>query len=93
MDGVRNYMVRWSSGVERELASRANQRMLRWFGHVARMARRALMTDVSGGRVWGRPRLGWVDGMKKVFGSRGMTVDAAQQCTKDRKEWRALVHM
>ena len=27
-----------------------------------RMARRVLMADVSGGRVRGRPRLGWMDG-------------------------------
>ena len=27
------------------------------------------------------------------LGNRGMTVEAARQCAKDRKEWRALVHM
>ena len=42
---------------------------MRWFGHVERMddyrmARRVLMAEVSGGRVRGRPRLGWMDGMK-----------------------------
>ena len=46
---------------ERELASRADQRVLRWFGHVERMveyrmAGRMLMAEVSGGRVRGRPR-------------------------------------
>ena len=57
------------------------------------MARRVLMSEVSGGRVRGRPRFGWMDGVKVVSGNRGMTVEAARQCTKDRKEWRALVHM
>ena len=33
-----------------------------------RMARRALMADVSGGRVRGKPRLGWMDGVKMAFG-------------------------
>ena len=47
----------------------------------------------SGGRVRGRPRLGWMDGVKVAFGNRGMTVEAARQCAKDRKEWRALVQM
>ena len=28
------------------------------------MARRVLMAEVSGGRVRGRPRLGWMDGVK-----------------------------
>ena len=48
-----------------------------------RMARRVLMAEVSGGRVRGRPRLGWVGGVKVPLGSRGMTVEAAQQCAKE----------
>ena len=44
------------AGIERELASRADQRVLRWFAHVKRMddyrmARRVLMAKVSGGLV------------------------------------------
>ena len=34
MDRVENEEVRRRAGVESELASRANQRVLRWFGHV-----------------------------------------------------------
>ena len=49
-----------------------------------------LMAEVSGGRVRGRPRLGWMDGVKVALGNRGMTVEAARQCAKD---WRALVHI
>ena len=69
MDRVRNEEVRRRAGIEREMASRADQRVLRWFGHVEsmdeyRMARRVLMAEVSGGRVRGRPRLGWMDGVK-----------------------------
>ena len=84
--------------LERELASRADQRVLRWLGHVERMgeyhmARRVLMAEVSWGRVRGRPRLGWMDGVKVALGNRGMTVEAAPQRVKDRKEGRALVHM
>ena len=58
-----------------------------------RMARMVLMAEVSGGRVRGRPWLGWTDGVKVALGNRGMTVEAVRQCAKDRKEWRALVHM
>ena len=58
-----------------------------------RMDRRVLMAEVSGGRVKGRPRLGWMDDVKVALGNRGMTVEAARQCAKDRKEFRALVHM
>ena len=95
---VRNEEVRRRAGIERELASGADQRVLRWFGHVERMddyrmARRVLMAEVSGGQVRGRPRLGWMDGVKVALGYRGMTVEAARRCVKDQKEWRALVHM
>ena len=34
MDRVRNEEVRRRAGIEKELASRADQRVLRWFGHV-----------------------------------------------------------
>ena len=58
-----------------------------------RMARRVLMAEVCEGRVRGRPRVGWMDGVKVALGNRGMTEEAARQCTKDRKAWIALVHM
>ena len=46
-----------------ELVSRAYQSILKWFGHMEKMAaycmaREVLMVDVSGGQVWGKPRLG-----------------------------------
>ena len=44
-----------------------------------RMASRVLMAAVSGGRVRGRSRLGWMDGVKMALGNRGMTVEAARQ--------------
>ena len=37
MDRVMNEEVRRRAGIERELASRADQRVLRWYGHVERM--------------------------------------------------------
>ena len=56
MDRVRNEEVCRRAGIERELASRADQRVLRWFGNVERMdeyrlARRVLMAEISRGRV------------------------------------------
>ena len=92
MDRVRNEEVRRRAGIERELASRADHRVSRCFGHVERMdeyrkARRVLMVaEVSEGRVRGRPRLGLMNGVKVALCNRGMTVEAARQCAKDRKE-------
>ena len=64
--------------------SRADQRVLRWFGHVERIydrckARRVLMAEVSGGWVRGRQRLVWMDGEKVALGNSGMTVEAVRQ--------------
>ena len=95
MDRGRNEEVHRAAGIERGLASRADQRVLRWFGYVDkhRMARRVMMAEVSGGRVRGRLRLGWINGVKVALDNRGMTVEAVHQCAKDRKECRALVHV
>ena len=86
LDRVRNKEVRRRAGIERELASRVDLKVLRWFGHVERMdeysmvttiARRVLMVEVSGGWVLCRPRLGWMDGVKVALGNRGVTVEAS----------------
>ena len=37
IDIIKNEEMRRKAGVERELASRADLRVLRWFGHVERM--------------------------------------------------------
>ena len=89
MDTVRNEEVRRRAGIERELASRADQRVLRWFGHVERMdeysiARRVLMAEFSGELVRGRPKLGWMDGVncEGGLGQKKMTVEAARKIGK-----------
>ena len=56
MNRVKNEEVRRRAGIEMELESRADQRVLRWFGHVERMdeytmVRRVLMAEVSGWRI------------------------------------------
>ena len=58
-----------------------------------RTARRVLMAEVSEGRVRGRPRLGWMDGVKVALGNKGMTGEADRQCANDRKQWRVLVQV
>ena len=65
MNRVGNEEVHMRAGKERELASRADQRALRWSGHVERMdkyrmARRVLISEVSRGWVRGRPWDGWM---------------------------------
>ena len=88
IERVVNEEVHRIAGIERELASIADQRVLTRFVHVERiyeyrLARRVFMAEVSGGRVQGRPRLGWRDGVKVALDNRRMTVEAGRQCTKD----------
>ena len=52
-----------------------------------RIARRVLMAEVSGERVRGRPRLGWMDGVKVALGNRGITVEGARKIGKSRDLW------
>ena len=46
LDRVWNEEVQRRAGIERELASRADQRVLRWFGHVVRMDEYLLARNV-----------------------------------------------
>ena len=86
------------AGIERKLASRVDQRVLRWFGHVKRMdehcmARRVLMAEASAGHPQSRLTEVRFDGWCE--GCLGQQRDDCGGCstTKHRKEWRALVHM
>ena len=57
-DRSRNEEVHWRAGIEKELASRADQRVMRWFGHVERLDE--------------YQRLGWMDGVKVALDNRGV---------------------
>ena len=77
MNRVRNEEVHRRAGIERELAMVWDMERMDEY----RMARRALMVEVSGGRVRGMPMLGWMDGVKATLGNRSADVG----CTTIRK--------
>ena len=52
MDRVRNEEVRWRAGIEKKLASRADQRVLRWFGRLERMEVPYGQKGVDGRSQW-----------------------------------------
>ena len=58
-----------------------------------RLAGRVMTAEVNRGWVRRRLWLAWMDAVEVALASRGMTVEAARQCAKDRNEWRALVDM
>ncbi len=97
MDQVRNEEVRRRTGVVKELAERAEQGVLWWFGHVERMKEEHLVkkitrSDVRGVRPRGRPRMRWMDSVKRALGARGMSVEQGGMLVRDRLEWRAIVN-
>ena len=96
LDRVRNEVVRTRTGVRRELAARVDMNVLRWFGHVERMDNERLLKKVMSAKVnrrsaRGRPRFGWMDGVKRPLNDSGMDVREASECARDRNEWRMIV--
>ena len=79
LDRVRNEVVRARRGVRRQLAARADMNVLRWFSHVERMDNERLLKKVmnekvNGRSARGRPRFGWMDGVKRALNDRRMDV-------------------
>ena len=98
LDRVRNEEIRRRTGVVRELAGRAEQGLLRWFGHVERMEDRRMVkkitrSGVRGMRPRGRPRTGWMASVKRALETRGVTVEQGRVIVRDRHEWRAVVNV
>ena len=96
LDKVRNELVRERTGVRKELAARVDMNVLRWFGHVERMEDERLLKRVMNARVdgrgaRGRPRFGWMAGVKKALSDRRMDVREARERARNRNEWRAVV--
>ncbi len=79
------------------MAEQAEQGVLQWSGHVGRMEEEHLVekitrSDVRGVTPRGRPRMGWLDSVKRVLGARGMSVEQGRVVVHDRNEWRAIVN-
>ena len=84
LDSVRNEVVRARTGVRRELAARVDMNVLRWFGHVERMDNEQLLKKVMNAKVdgrsaRGRPRFGWMDGVKRALNDRMMLQTSSKQ--------------
>ena len=46
------------------MGGRAEQSVLRWLGHMERMEEDRSVKSIIGVRLGGRPRTGWMDGVK-----------------------------
>ena len=96
LDRFRNEVVKARTSVRRELAARVDMNVLRWFGHVERMANEQLLKKVMNAKVdgksaRGRPRFGWIDGVKRALNDRRMDIREASERARNRNEWRMIV--
>ena len=56
------------------------------------LMKRILRSNMKGVRLRGRPRIGWMDGLKRVLNERGMFVEQGRMIVHDRSEWTAVVN-
>ena len=86
-DRVRNTVIRERTGMNVDLSGRADKSVLRGFGHMERMEvklTKKVMNSRRSGIARGRPRYRWSDGVKKALNDRGITVDEARVCARER---------
>ena len=70
--------------------------VLRWFGHVERMDNEQLLKKVMNAKVVGRsargrPRFGWMDGVKRAVNDRRIDMREASERARNRNKWRMIV--
>jgi hypothetical protein len=76
----------------RSLEATVTQLILWYFGHVTRtngtLEQDIMIGEVDGSRRQGRPRLRWIDNIKKIT---GFGLEKLKEIVKDRNKWRRLV--
>ena len=86
IDRVLNVEIR-RCGKNARVSQRIDQGVLRWFGHVERMAdermaKRVYESDVRGVGRRGRPIKCWMDGVKEVLARKGLNIQEAKLVCK-----------
>ena len=56
------------------------------------MTKKVMNSKVDGRNVRGRPRFGWMDGVKKALNDRRLDVREAKERARNRNEWRVIVN-
>ena len=57
-----------------------------------RLVKKIVRSDATGVRSKGRPRMGWIDVVKKALDARGMTVKKGSMVVRDRSDWEAVIN-
>ena len=55
------------------------------------LVKKVMNAKVDGTGVRGRPRCGWMDGVKRALNDRRLDVREARERARNRSEWRAIV--
>jgi len=87
---VAERQVRVRTGIVKKLEDRIDSCSLRWFGHMVRMdegrlVKKVLKSEASGRRPRGRPKFGWMDGVKQALERRDVNVEVARERELDRR--------
>ena len=80
-------------GRERELLRSIRRRQMRFLGHVMRreqLENVSLTGRISGARGRGRPRIKYMDGLRKAIGE-GLRTGEILQMTRDREVWKSMI--
>ena len=77
--------------MRRELTSRVDMNILRWFDHVEKMDNEQLLKKVMNAKVdgrsaRGRPRFGWMDEVKRALNDMRMDMLEASECARNRND-------
>ena len=96
IDRIRNDRIREMCKWKRGLVVRAEEGVLKWFGHMCRMNEdrmvgKVLRSEVEGGRERGRPKWRWMDGVREILGGRNLSLEEGRRLAEDRVRWRAVV--
>ena len=91
MDRFLNAWIRELCAVRKGLDERINEGILRWFGHVERMAKRVNVRECAGSHLVCRPWKRWINTGKECLRKRGLDVRQARRMVQDRSEWRGFV--
>ena len=82
--------VRRRVGIQETLSERMDRRVLSWYGHIERMDDDRLTKRIYKANARGRPKMAWMDGVKRAVEKKGVNVDRAKELACDRSEWRAF---
>ena len=93
LDKIRNNIIRQTLGLNHTIIEQIDQKRMRFFGHIQRMANHRypkllLGANIHGTRPKGRPPKRWTDGLKANCKARNFeTIAEAGRMAQDRKAW------